>query len=214
MARRRKKINVQLQLCIGAVVLLFLYVIVNPSSFISIGFIVAALAILITSGIVYGNRLSKYVKTEQARDRRAKYARNIYVQHGVEFLTPREFENYTAGVLQKLGYTTTVTPQSNDKGIDIILKRDGVTTGVQVKKYTGNVDRPDIQKLVGAGLHRFDRMMCIAKSDFSIGAREFAKIYNIRLVSGAELEKLAETAFGKDHAHTALSKKLLGEYRS
>jgi len=47
----------------------------------------------------------------------------------------RQFEFEVARVYEQLGYAVRVTPQSGDGGVDVVLKKDGVTTYVQCKHY-------------------------------------------------------------------------------
>ncbi len=196
---------------IVAFLVLILYAIANPSSFVSILFIMGLIGVAGSSLYIFAKNMVEESKTTSQKETRIKRAEAIYTNHQVNFLNPTQFEHYVASILEKLGYTVIVTPPTNDGGIDLILKRYGVTIGVQIKKWRGNVSRPDLQKLVGAGW-KFDRLMCVTTSDFSIGAREYANEHAIRLVGGDQLTKLAEAAFGKDHVYTALSNKIMGKF--
>ena len=75
--------------------------------------------------------------------------------------TPREFEKLVVVMLQRMGYggeikqAGSVTPYTNDGGIDGIIKEDVLGLGrihIQAKRYAPNnsVGREEIQKFVGA----------------------------------------------------------------
>ncbi len=50
-------------------------------------------------------------------------------------LTPREFEEWSQSLFVALGYeNVTLTPLSNDKGIDLLMERNGARIAVQCKK--------------------------------------------------------------------------------
>jgi HJR/Mrr/RecB family endonuclease len=66
-------------------------------------------------------------------------------------LSPREFEEYIAGLFKVLGFEkVTLTPTSNDKGVDIFAEEKGKLVAVQCKKYKGKIGRPELQKFLGA----------------------------------------------------------------
>src|SRR5699024_1972091 len=75
--------------------------------------------------------------------------------------TPRAFESLVVKLLQKMGYggkieqSETVTPYSNDGGIDGIIKEDILGFGriyIQAKRYAPNnsVGNSEVRNFVGA----------------------------------------------------------------
>lgn len=61
-------------------------------------------------------------------------------------LSPYEFEEWCAELFSKIGFTkTTVTPKTNDKGVDVFCKKSGELIAIQCKKYKGVVGAPEIQ---------------------------------------------------------------------
>jgi len=209
--KQRNKITLT-QSGVVAGVLLFLFAIAHPSSTISISIVVLLIGIIAYSLWAGWKRGSVYMKKVRETSRHMKIAETAHANSRVDFLSSTEFEHYVASVLERLGYGTSVTPPRNDAGIDVILERDGVTTGVQVKKWEGSVGRPELQKLVGAGKN-YDRVMCVTNSYFTEHAREYAEEHHVVLVNGRMLEVLAERAFGKDHLYKALSMKIMGQFR-
>ena len=50
-------------------------------------------------------------------------------------MKPREYEKYVCEVFNKKGYTTELTPQSGDYGIDIFATKGEEKIAIQVKMY-------------------------------------------------------------------------------
>ncbi|SJM47958.1 putative restriction endonuclease [Actinomycetales bacterium JB111] len=69
-------------------------------------------------------------------------------------LTHREFEEFTASLLQAMGYEARATDYSHDGGVDVVAHRDplGVEPPVlkiQCKHMTGTIGAPEVQQLIG-----------------------------------------------------------------
>jgi len=64
-----------------------------------------------------------------------------------------QFERWLAQWFEDRGYRISMTPETNDRGIDIVGKRGGETTAIQAKAYGPNnpVNSPEVQQV--AGLH-------------------------------------------------------------
>ena len=67
-------------------------------------------------------------------------------------MTPKEYEQYIASIFQKQGYKTTVTPYSNDWGIDVIAIKGKEKIAIQAKMYENKrkINRATIMQLYGA----------------------------------------------------------------
>ena len=67
-------------------------------------------------------------------------------------MTPREFETVVARQLESEGYATSLTPTTNDWGVDIFATRGKERLAVQVKMYAGSrpVNRETVFALRGA----------------------------------------------------------------
>ncbi|MEN9413227.1 MAG: hypothetical protein RLZZ342_314 [Candidatus Parcubacteria bacterium] len=133
---------------------------------------------------------------------------NVQTLPEMRMLSHTGFEHYVATIYKAQGYKTEVTPATGDGGIDVVLKKDGRTTGVQVKHYGPNssVGRPDVQKLVGACAQKnYDTRLFVTTSYFSSDAIEAAKVLNVELVDGTQLERLAKEAFGNKYREKTIS---------
>ncbi len=117
--------------------------------------------------------------------------------------SPREFEKLVVTLLQKMGYggevqnSGIVTQQSNDKGIDGIIKEDVLGLGrihIQAKRFgfDNTIGREEIQKFVGAlAVAQSNKGVFITTSSFSKGAIEYVQNLNasttVVLIDGNQL---------------------------
>ena len=124
----------------------------------------------------------------------------------MKYMSPTEFEHYIATLYEAQGFRVTVTKQSGDGGIDVILENEEGKTAVQVKRYDQKtVGRPEVQNLVGASLKGFNNRIMVTSSDFSREALEYAHDHGVTLVNGKSLEDMAEKVFGQSNAGKAFS---------
>lgn len=106
-------------------------------------------------------------------------------------LSPRDFELYIGQLYNHLGYITEITPLSNDKGIDILMRKDGTLYGVQCKRYKGTVGSPEIQTFIGALSHaKADKGIFVTTGMFSFEAEKMAAEHPIQLINKIDLAKL------------------------
>jgi hypothetical protein len=107
--------------------------------------------------------------------------------------TPRGFEDYVANVFQHLeGFQDVeLTPQSNDKGVDIFAVHRGAKVAIQCKLYKGTIGTPTIQAFVGAMHHAgADKGFLITTSVFTLSAQTMASDHPIELIDGNGLKEL------------------------
>ena len=83
-------------------------------------------------------------------------------------MTGLEFEKYVDSILRTKGYINVRLTEKYDLGIDIIAIKDGITWGIQVKRYSGLVKANAVRQVVTALKHyNCDRAMVITNSTFS-----------------------------------------------
>jgi restriction system protein len=90
---------------------------------------------------------------------------------------PRVVEETVASVFRSAGWSTRLTAQSWDDGIDIyVLSRtDGVQTGVQVKRMKKKVSVDQIRSFLGAIVaKRIRQGVFVATTGYTSAARKFA----------------------------------------
>jgi restriction system protein len=114
-------------------------------------------------------------------------------------LTPREFEEYTAELFGVLGYENVkLTPETNDKGIDIFMEKNGKRCAVQCKKFKGVVGSPAIQTFIGSMKHaEVQHGFFVTTSTFSLEAEKMAAEHPIELVDSIKLARLIKEALGQ-----------------
>jgi len=106
----------------------------------------------------------------------------------------REFEFYCAELLKKNGfYDVKVTRASGDYGIDILAEKDGVTYGIQCKRYSGLVGIKAVQEAY-SGKEYYDRMVgaVLTNQYFTKPAMTCARKLKILMWDGAYLEEMME----------------------
>ena len=120
-------------------------------------------------------------------------------------LTPTEFERLVVKLLLKMGYGSgideagKVTQQSNDGGIDGIIKEDQLGFSniyIQAKQWAidQSISKPEIQKFVGALQgQQAQKGLFITTAKFSSGAQQYASNLlgtKVVLVDGSMLTRL------------------------
>lgn len=119
-------------------------------------------------------------------------------------MSPTAFEHLVVDVLLAMGYggpagRGTVTPPSNDGGVDGIIDQDALGLSkiyVQAKRYAKDhvVSRPDLQNFVGALHGKATQGVFITSSSFTSGARGYAEELgggiSLVLIDGEHLARL------------------------
>lgn len=121
-------------------------------------------------------------------DKRRQALRLLDMAH-VDIMTGLEFERWCGEQLRQRGYKVTFTP-INDYGVDIVARRDGVRTAVQVKRYKRALDQKPVREAVAGMLqYKCTRSMVITNSYFTAAAKVLAHTNNCELI---DREKLAQ----------------------
>ena|ERR1035437_5679007 len=113
------------------------------------------------------------------KSRRLHQTDAIHIDH----MTGLEFEKYIANLLRIKGYKNVRLTEKYDQGVDIIATRDGVTWGIQVKRYSGLVKADAIRQVVTAlKKYKCDRAMVVTNSTYSKTAQELARCNDCVLI--------------------------------
>lgn len=146
------------------------------------------LAIIIIAG--FGLVIFGVVKQRQ-KERDRKFLAVLQSLSATNFyqMTPREFEEFLGRLFEFDNYDVTVTPQSRDKGADLIVKKNGITTAIQSKLYSEKVGSKAVQE-VTASLRHYDAHegMVITNSEYTKPCEELAHVNKIKLMDGRDLE--------------------------
>jgi HJR/Mrr/RecB family endonuclease len=100
----------------------------------------------------------------------------------VDEMTGKEFEIFLDFHFKKLGYSVTLTQNSQDYGADLILYKDGSTTVVQAKRSKNPVGIKAVQEVAGAVRHyKGNKARVITNNRFTENAYNLAKSNDVEL---------------------------------
>lgn len=131
------------------------------------------LYVLVFIGCILLIQMLKYVK-------RQRYLKSSL--YDLDRLQGKEFEEYLASIFASRGYRARLTPDSNDYGADLILKKEGETIVVQAKRYRNQVGIEAVQQVIGAkGYYRADKALVVTNSYFTTQAKNLARANSVEL---------------------------------
>jgi len=105
-------------------------------------------------------------------------------------MQPSEFEDYIADLFSRLGYKTEAVGQSHDRGVDVIIEKDGVKSYIQCKKFiTSKVTLSEVRDFYGVlADHLADgKGYFITTNTFTLEAEKFIEDKPIELIDGSAL---------------------------
>jgi restriction system protein len=124
------------------------------------------------------------------RRQRARRIYEAYAIANIDEMDGLEFEKYVADLLRRRGYTRIRLTERYDLGVDIIARKDGITWGVQAKRYGGLVKVAAVRQAYTAlTRYKCDRAMVISNSAYSRPAKLLAQDTNTVLIDREELAK-------------------------
>lgn len=101
-----------------------------------------------------------------------------------------KFEYYLAGILRKRGFTNVKVTEKYDLGVDIIAQKDGVTWGIQAKRYNSIVKLAAVRAAYTALSHyKCERAMVVTNNYFSNPAKTLASETKTVLIDRDTLAK-------------------------
>lgn len=107
----------------------------------------------------------------------------------------RTFEQYLEVLFERQGYKVERTRFTGDFGGDLVIRKDGVKTVVQAKRWTKRVGVKAVQEAVAAkGYYDCDAAMVVTNSDYTAQARELARKNKVTLWDRAKLSDELESA--------------------
>lgn len=117
-------------------------------------------------------------------------------------MTPADYEHLVGEHFRRLGYHVTVTPASNDYGIDIIAAKENEKIAIQAKMYGGTirkVNRQTIFELYGAAAYAdCDRAVLATNGRVLDDARRVADKLCIEILSIGGMGDSQEAEAGLD----------------
>jgi restriction endonuclease Mrr len=136
-------------------------------------------------------RRRKEAEESAARAKWAQYYESKTIDD-VSMMTGKEFEEFLARLLSRMGYTDISLTPPNDQGGDLLcVSPSGARIVIQAKRWKGSVGNDAVQQLLGALLH-YGRIegMVVTNSRFTGAARQLANCgSNITLHDGHWLDE-------------------------
>ncbi len=93
-------------------------------------------------------------------------------------ISPYDFEDFLGKLFSDNGYTISPTKYAGDYGADLILKKDGLQTVVQIKRYHPDhkVGVQDVNQVIGAAkYYKADQIMIVTTSQLTLPAIELCR---------------------------------------
>ena len=115
---------------------------------------------------------------------RTKQKRKItkYTIDDIDLMSGTEFEEFIALLFKKIGYSSQVTKQSGDQGLDVIAIKNGSKIGIQAKCYSNTVGNAAIQEAVaGKSFYNCDKVLVVTNNYFTSAAIELAQANDVLL---------------------------------
>lgn len=114
----------------------------------------------------------------------------------IDRLHPNLFEASIASLYKRQGFEVYLTPYSNDKGVDVVVLKNGENYLIQVKQTKSLVGNDAIQEICTAKKYYEDKfkeqfkLLTITNNEYSSSATILAKSNNIKLLNRGHLESL------------------------
>ena len=136
---------------------------------------------------------ARQAEVEEAQLRRHRQLHDHWMS-----MSGPEFERELATLYRQLGYRVESTPTSGDQGIDLILRKNGMTTVVQCKSHQKPVGPAIARELFGSMVaFRADDAILACTAGFTRGVKDFVKGKPITLISASELVSMGRRVKSK-----------------
>lgn len=151
---------------------------------ISDGFSSTTLIALLLIGLTIGAAVLGYAFY---LDLRRQKALRLLDLAAVDSMSGLAFEKWVGVQLQARGYKVRFTP-INDYGVDIVAKKDGLKTAVQVKRYRNILDQKPVREAVAGMMHyKCSQSMVVTNSHFTNAAKVLAQSNRCELIDRNKL---------------------------
>ncbi|QLY82286.1 restriction endonuclease [Clostridium intestinale] len=176
----KKRLNKSQKLKIVLFIIYCLFVIY--SFFINLNKLVSILMFILFSGI--------YVLYKKRRENNLK---NSTIKK-IDNMTGEEFEEFLQVAFKNMGYKTMLTPITGDYGADLLVKKNGVKTVIQAKRWKSTVGVEAVQQVVASmRYYKATDAMVITNNYYSQNAINLAKANNVRLWDRGDVIKLIKS---------------------
>lgn len=108
----------------------------------------------------------------------------------IDIMDGKTFEKYLEALFKKLGYKVERTRYVGDYGADLVVRKNGIKTVIQAKRYKKNVGVKAIQEAVAAkGYYSCEKAMVVTNSLYTKQAVELARANDVQLWDRNDLVK-------------------------
>lgn len=117
----------------------------------------------------------------------------------IDRLNPNLFEASIATLYKKQGFEVYLTPHSNNKGVDVVVLKNGENYLIQIKQKKSLVGNEAIQEICTAKNYyenKFNEqfnLLIVTNNDYSSSCKILAKTNNIQIFNRNNLENLVNT---------------------
>lgn len=134
--------------------------------------------------------LPQVMKIFRKRLRKKRYLRNPISK--IDKMDGHEFEEYLQALYEKNGYKCKIVGEKgHDYGVDLVIRKNGVKTAVQAKRYQNVVGIKAVQEVAsGMSYYDCDNAIVVTNSHFSKAAKELAEKCRVGLVDRKYLKKI------------------------
>jgi restriction system protein len=148
------------------------------------GFSSTSLIALLLIGLIIGAAVLAYAFYLDFRRQRAL---RLLDMAAVDTMSGLAFEKWVGAQLRARGYKVRLTPV-NDYGVDIVAKKDGLKTAVQVKRYRKALDQKPVREAVAGMMHyKCALSMVVTNSYFTKAAKVLATSNRCELIDRDKL---------------------------
>jgi len=137
-----------------------------------------------------------YVKNKVGRKQRHEFFESKKTLLSLKQMSWKEFEHFVGTFFEKRGYSVEVTGGLKDGGIDLIVRKSGVISYVQCKKYRENhVTLSMMRDFYGAisSQANTNPSFFVTTGTFTLDARKFAEENLIEAIDGNRLMEYLKT---------------------
>lgn len=128
----------------------------------------------------------------------AEKKHTVALSSSIDSMDGHTFEHWCAELLRRNGFTNvSVTPGSNDQGIDVLAYKDGLRYGIQRKCYSNDLGNKPVQEATaGRAVYGCDIAVVMTNRYFTKGAVEAAKATGVWLWDRDKLTQMVQDAKG------------------
>lgn len=104
-----------------------------------------------------------------------------------------EFEHWVSQRLNERNWKSFVTQGSGDQGIDVVATKDGMSIGIQCKRYSGSVGNKAVQEAFSGAKHMgLEKAAVLSNGEFTKSAKELAASTGVLLLSPEDIPSLSD----------------------